>query len=74
MLSCLARTPFKPINNDSDSDDDTDCNSDATPAGSPDRDGGRPPADRRARDVSTSTRGDCPARETRPAGTAAARE
>ena len=37
MLSCLARTPFKPINNDSDSDDDTDCNSDATPAGSPDR-------------------------------------
>ena len=42
MLSCLARTPFKPINNESDSDDDTDCNSDATPAGSPDREvGGR---------------------------------
>ena len=43
MLSCLARTPFKPINNDSDSDDDdTDCNSDATPTGSPDREvGGR---------------------------------
>ena len=42
MLSCLARTPFKPINNDSDSDEDTDCNSDATPAGSPDREvGGR---------------------------------
>ena len=42
MLSCLARTPFKPVNNDSDSDDDTDCNSDATPTGSPDREvGGR---------------------------------
>ena len=41
MLSCLSRTPFKPVN-DSDSDDDTDCNSDATPAGSPDREvGGR---------------------------------
>lgn len=37
MLSCLTRTPFKPVNNDSDIDDDTDCNSDATPAGSPDR-------------------------------------
>ena len=37
MLSCLTRTPFKPVNNDSDSDDDTDWNSDATPAGSPDR-------------------------------------
>ena len=35
MLSCLARTPFKPINNDS--EDDSDCNSDATPTGSPDR-------------------------------------
>ena len=35
MLSCLARTPFKPVNNDS--DDDSDCNSDATPTGSPDR-------------------------------------
>ena len=22
MLSCLARTPFKPVNNESDSDDD----------------------------------------------------
>ena len=30
MLSCLARTPFKPVNNDS--DDDSDCNSDATPS------------------------------------------
>ena len=29
MLSCLARTPFKPINNES--DDDSDCNSGRDP-------------------------------------------